>query len=348
VDDGSTDNTREVLRPYLKRIRYVYQENQDMCAARNTGLKHCTGEFIVFLDADDLLGPGYLRSQIAFLNNHSDYAVAVCRNRFFRGYVDQEGTPKFLRFFEKPRPWYLYRSSLDVHLCYFNIAPPAAFFFRRSVVCDVGLFDTSLQAAEDYDYFLRCAVKGYIPRYNPNCEVYYHKHTQNKSQNLIKLFSNDIILHRRLSDLLDEYPKFPDGHRLEGLLAFVAGCLLTMTRVIPLKLGGVEELQSLVLRRMGEVKQLALQTTGSMKQWTILDNLFLLRSLVCLKSSVLPPDFKNTVRSMLYEVMVHLNAPYFKGKVVVDGLKSFLFGSSVYWWERWTLLPLLYKYLLLR
>src|SRR5262245_20604446 len=59
VDDGSTDSTADVAARY-PRVRYVRQNNQGLSAARNTGIKHGLGRFLVFLDADDLLLPGAL------------------------------------------------------------------------------------------------------------------------------------------------------------------------------------------------------------------------------------------------------------------------------------------------
>jgi glycosyltransferase involved in cell wall biosynthesis len=67
VDDGSTDDTQQTLKPYLDRIRFIYQSNAGSAAARNTGLTLAQGEFIVFLDADDFLLPGKLKQQVAYL-----------------------------------------------------------------------------------------------------------------------------------------------------------------------------------------------------------------------------------------------------------------------------------------
>ena len=65
IDDGSQDNTRQVLQPYSNYIHYVYQENQGVSVARNHGLKLARGEFIVFLDADDIFLPNKLATQLA-------------------------------------------------------------------------------------------------------------------------------------------------------------------------------------------------------------------------------------------------------------------------------------------
>ncbi len=75
VDDGSKDNTRERLAPYLDRIRYVYQENQGPSAARNTGIRSATGEWVALLDSDDLWHPRKLELQVKYLQAHPEVGL---------------------------------------------------------------------------------------------------------------------------------------------------------------------------------------------------------------------------------------------------------------------------------
>ncbi len=70
IDDGSTDNTKEVLKPYLNRIKYIYQENSHIPKARNTGILISKGEYLAFLDADDLWEKEKLKIQVEFLDAH--------------------------------------------------------------------------------------------------------------------------------------------------------------------------------------------------------------------------------------------------------------------------------------
>ena len=83
VDDGSTDETSEVIASYAGLVSSIRQDNRGLSAARNTGLAIARGEFLVFLDADDILGPGVLASQNAFLQNNPQTWMAVCRSFFF-------------------------------------------------------------------------------------------------------------------------------------------------------------------------------------------------------------------------------------------------------------------------
>src|SRR5689334_574125 len=73
VDDGSQDNTAEVAKGYLG-VHYIWQTNQGLSAARNTGLRHSRGDYLVFLDADDRLLPGALVAGLEYLSIHPDAA----------------------------------------------------------------------------------------------------------------------------------------------------------------------------------------------------------------------------------------------------------------------------------
>lgn len=72
VDDGSNDNTREVLVRYRDKITCLYQENRGVSAARNRGMQHAQGEFIALLDADDIWLPTKLERQLRFMFEHMD------------------------------------------------------------------------------------------------------------------------------------------------------------------------------------------------------------------------------------------------------------------------------------
>ena len=73
VDDGSTDNTREIIETrYKDKVRYFYQENKGAPVARNKGIKESMGEYLVFLDADDWLMPMALLSRLEYLKKHFD------------------------------------------------------------------------------------------------------------------------------------------------------------------------------------------------------------------------------------------------------------------------------------
>ena len=89
VDDGSRDASREVVAPYADsgRVRYVWQENAGVSAARNRGIREARGEFVAFLDSDDAWLPGHLRRLSRALVAHHEARIAFS-NFVFTGYGD--------------------------------------------------------------------------------------------------------------------------------------------------------------------------------------------------------------------------------------------------------------------
>jgi GT2 family glycosyltransferase len=226
VDDGSTDETSEVLRHYGSNIRVLRQANQGLSAARNSGIAMARGGFLVFLDADDLLPPGALISQFEFLRDHAEIGLAVCRTAYFEE-CDPNGSPK-----ECGR-WRLFLHDLDVHLCHFNVAPPHAFMIRRQALQAAGPFDTSLKACEDHDLWFRAIREGESIMANPELEVAYRRHSGSMSHNLANQWLHDALLHERIARALRTDELFPPCGRMEGLLASLAGCLFTASRLAP-------------------------------------------------------------------------------------------------------------------
>lgn len=155
VDDGSSDNTRLVADQY-PLVRYVYQTNQGLSAARNTGVHRSRGEFILFLDADDWLYADGIEYNLRQLQQHPE---AV----FVSGAHDKVDSNKnFLS--EKMIP-VVKGHYLRLLECNY-IGMHATVLYRRSLFDNVS-FDTSLRACEDYDLYLR------IARHHP---VLHHTH----------------------------------------------------------------------------------------------------------------------------------------------------------------------------
>ena len=138
VDDGSTDNSAQVISTSGVDIRYTYQSNQGPAAARNTGLKISQGELVAFLDADDLWFPGKLHNQVDVLVDHPDIQVVLGRTRLF-GDLDRL---KNIDVFSKTN---------------YSVIQPTlgSCVFRTAVFEKVGLFDEALRYGEDQDWFLR-------------------------------------------------------------------------------------------------------------------------------------------------------------------------------------------------
>ncbi len=161
VDDGSTDNTSTILAPFEKEIKYIFQQNAGVSAARNTGISAANGMWIAFLDSDDEWKPGYLEwqmkraEQYPKIVTHITNALTIKPNQAEEDHF--QGTRLSNTFndgncliLERPlstvikhRPWFL-----------------QAAIMRRDVLFSTGLFDTSLRIGEDLDVIARMALKG--------------------------------------------------------------------------------------------------------------------------------------------------------------------------------------------
>lgn len=332
VDDGSPDNVQTAVTPFKDRIKLIRQTNQGLPEARNVGIRRSSGDFLLFLDADDIIGSDTISSQVNFLKENADTNVAVCRNHLFtsltaKGYPDITGR------------WKLFQKDLGIHLCFFNIAPPHSFLFRRETVLQTGWFDTQLKACEDYDFWLRAAVNGNIPQYNPKGIVYYRRHVQSMSANSKNQYLHDAIMHYRLSRLLDQYPHFPDDRRLEAYLAFSSGALLTSSRLLRLDGGGAPDLISLAFKRVADANNIARSCNSG---WNILTKLFCLRIILyltypCFKDS----ELKDRILENLLDIMKALKAPLSNIYIVADLLSEIFLGSYEYINERKDLIKLL-------
>jgi glycosyltransferase involved in cell wall biosynthesis len=146
VDDGSTDDTAAVAQSYP--VRYIYQKNGGLPAARNTGIRASRGEFVVLLDSDDRLFPHAIESGVQMLLAHSHCMMASGDFSF----VSADGS--WIRPSGKPLVTENHYQSL---LRSNFIEMTATCLFRREVFDRVGLFDPSLRASEDYEFYLRVA-----------------------------------------------------------------------------------------------------------------------------------------------------------------------------------------------
>ena len=164
VDDGSTDETPAVcdrLAEADSRIRVIRQKNRGLSAARNAGIDVARGQFVQFLDADDLLEREKLTTQVACLQSHPDVDIVFGRTAFFG-----PGSSERLRLHRREGAS---GATVEVEgegltvlavLVSGNIGAVNAALVRHSVFDSLGRFDDALQSHEDWDFWLRCALAG--------------------------------------------------------------------------------------------------------------------------------------------------------------------------------------------
>ncbi|MGQ0598713.1 glycosyltransferase family 2 protein [Aquabacterium sp.] len=186
VDDGSTDNTWQVLQSYGERIVAVRQANGGVPAARNTGLAHARGEFIALMDHDDLCMPERIAAQIALLDQHPE--IGLCCTEFSafsdKGPIAERYSPYYYAQCAADRggaaaqfprkttlnvaaclpvpaaspvnvPVYL-GSVYDTMACG-NFAHPPTVLFRAALVDQIGGFDPAARLSTDWDWLVRAA-----------------------------------------------------------------------------------------------------------------------------------------------------------------------------------------------
>lgn len=159
VDDGSTDDTRDKLRPYMERIRYFYQKNQGASAARNKGIEVARGEWISTLDSDDVWLPTKLERQFEAISALGGDFGACFTDCQFAGDPSLHRTAFELGGLDKARSF----GILDNPLYYVAFRRPViwiqSLLIRRSLLSDLGGFDESLVVIQDTDLIFQLAMK---------------------------------------------------------------------------------------------------------------------------------------------------------------------------------------------
>ena len=149
VDDGSSDNTPEILSSYGNKIRVIRQDNRGVSAARNRGIEASFGDYVALLDSDDLWLPGKLSAQMKFFTNNPGALICQTEELWIRN--GRRVNPKQKH---KKRSGMIFEPSLS--LC---LVSPSAVMVKKGLLLEVGGFDEHLTACEDYDLWLRIGCR---------------------------------------------------------------------------------------------------------------------------------------------------------------------------------------------
>ncbi len=176
VDDGSTDNTPQVAQQYGTAVQYVSQANQGVAASRNLGMAKARGDYIAFLDQDDVFLPHKLADQVALLEQDDNLGIVNSGWQI----TDQQGKVK-----AAVQPWQQIPDLTAANLIIWKPVFLGAMLFRRSWLERVSGFDTSLEQTPDVDLVMRLAMLDCPAAWLEQTTVQYRQHEANASKNTL-------------------------------------------------------------------------------------------------------------------------------------------------------------------
>jgi glycosyltransferase involved in cell wall biosynthesis len=199
VDDGSTDNTREVVNCFKdSRIRYIYQENRGLSAAENTGIIAAHGQYIAILGADDLWLPENLGLKVKLLDARPDVAL-VCSDAYYFNSDTGAIIAKLWRekpFYDWCDPQRAVKQPLKEMLYRGCFIQPMTTLIRREAFDEVGLFDESLKVFDDWDMFARI-VRRFPMDIIDSPLVKIRRHGDNMSTSDEKMYPGEYVVLRK-------------------------------------------------------------------------------------------------------------------------------------------------------
>lgn len=185
VDDGSTDNTRNIVEKYVKnfpeKIRYFFQEKKGSSAARNNGIRNAKGEYIAFLDSDDKWLSEKLEKQMKLIKNEDVGFV------YSNAYVENNG-----KMTSRIKPT---SAVLDFYglFCEGKSIVMSTVLIKKEYLKKVGMFDESLQVAVDHDLLARVLLDYKVKHLNEPLAI-YREHLNNVSSDMERMNKNGIMI----------------------------------------------------------------------------------------------------------------------------------------------------------
>ena len=203
IDDGSSDNTHISLAQKFPAVIWISQSNHGVSHARNTGVRMARGQWIAFLDSDDLWDPNKLDKQNEFLRKNPDLRFCHTEENWIRN--GKEVSP----------PAYLDKSNHEIlekslHRC---IICPSSVVMHKNIFSEVGYFDESMPVCEDYDLWLRILIQYNIGLLDQKLVTKFGGHSDQLSkaywgmdrfrvQTLQKLLNHSILTPSQKSSVL--------------------------------------------------------------------------------------------------------------------------------------------------
>jgi glycosyltransferase involved in cell wall biosynthesis len=194
VDDGSTDQTRALVAPYVERgqVNYIWQENSGPSEARNRGFERSSGDMIAFLDADDTWLPDKLERQLEWLAAHPRASMVSGPMIWWHVPRDERWVVPY-----KTMPAERFQREVTIRNLVGN---PSMALIRRTALDQAGLFDTTLRWGQDWEIFVRLARVGEVGFVDEPVIVYrWHRGNLSHERRLEQLSMNQSISRRAIS-----------------------------------------------------------------------------------------------------------------------------------------------------
>ncbi|MFY9233997.1 MAG: glycosyltransferase [Fimbriimonadaceae bacterium] len=182
VNDGSTDGSGEILKRFSDRIVLVDQENGGLSAARNAAIRASTGEFIMLLDADDILLPNCVESRLVLLGLSPQARPIGLVAGYYRE-IDEYGNllPRIPEVRKLTQQSHFYQAVRR------NWGPPVGWLISKRALDRCGGFDPFLKSCEDWDLLIRITTKFDIA-YDPNVGAHYRQMPGQMSRNHLTMY----------------------------------------------------------------------------------------------------------------------------------------------------------------
>lgn len=233
IDDGSTDDTASVARKLVEkdhRIKYFYQKNRGLSASRNEGLKLASGDYIQFLDADDLLINEKFTQQLQYLKANPEVDIVYGDHKYLDQSTGEISAAKNIKVQLTSEPYNQFVNDWEKG---FSI-PIHSLLFKEKCFQMAGVFDESLPTHEDLEIQLRFSLQGFKYRYLPGTVAVYRIHNSSMISDktkmkkgylmaLLKAFNNTnasayqrvLAAHRYFQEFLNSVIDFVSGRKID-------------------------------------------------------------------------------------------------------------------------------------
>ncbi len=182
IDDGSTDNTKDIVDAF-STIRYIYQENKGVASARNKAISIANGEYVTFVDADDIILENKVELQLLCLENNAEIDICICS---LENFVD----PNFQHLLEEHEHF-----LKNEKISYMNM------MVRKNLFSKVGLFNERYKHSSDFEWITRAKDLNFKVKILP--DVLQKRRLHNSNISVVARKDNDILRFKILKESLE-------------------------------------------------------------------------------------------------------------------------------------------------